>query len=71
MEVGDARNGSAAAALTKGGADDAARKPLPPCCVKAKARVPETEANCHDTVVSGWFTEPRSRFGTFRIQTGS
>lgn len=69
MEVGDARNGSAAAALTKGGADDAARKPLPPCCVKAKARVPETEANCHDTVVSGWFTEPRSRFGkTSKVQ---
>nr|AUT32283.1 spermidine synthase SPDS [Saccharum hybrid cultivar Co 740] len=69
MEVGDARNGSAAVAQTKGSADDAARKPLPPCCVKAKAGVPESEAKCHDTVVSGWFTEPRSRFGkTSKVQ---
>jgi spermidine synthase len=70
MDVGDARNGSAAVAQTKGSADDAARKPLPPCCVKAKAGMPESEAKCHDTVVSGWFTEPRSRFGMFRIQIG-
>ena len=68
MEAGDAGNGSAAAAQIKGSGDDASCKPLPPCCVKAKAGVPEAEAKCHDTVVSGWFTEPRSRFGTFKIQ---
>ena len=68
MEAGDAGNGSAAVAQIKGSGDDASCKPLPPCCVKAKAGVPEAEAKCHDTVVSGWFTEPRSRFGTFKIQ---
>nr|CAB3470577.1 unnamed protein product [Digitaria exilis] len=69
MEAGDAGNGSAAAVQTKGSGDDASHKPLPPCCVKAKAGVPESEAKCHDTVVSGWFTEPRSRFGkTSKVQ---
>ena len=68
MEAGDAGNGSAAAAQIKGSGDDASCKPLPPCCVKAKAGVPESEAKCHDTVVSGWFTEPRSHFGTLKIQ---
>lgn len=66
MEAGDAGNGSAAAVQTKGSGDDASHKPLPPCCVKAKAGVPESEAKCHETVVSGWFTEPRSRFGMFQ-----
>lgn len=70
MEAGGARSGSAA--HTKGsGDDDGCRKPLPPCCVKAKAGVPESEAKCHDTVVSGWFTEPRSRSGLFRTQIGA
>jgi spermidine synthase len=69
MEAGDAGNGSAAAAQIKGNGDDASCKPLPPCCIKAKAGVPESEAKCHDTVVSGWFTEPRSRFGkTSKVQ---
>nr|CAD1822247.1 unnamed protein product [Ananas comosus var. bracteatus] len=35
-------------------------KSLPPCCIKARASVPESEAKCHDTVVSGWFTESQS-----------
>ncbi|KAI7755272.1 hypothetical protein M8C21_002417 [Ambrosia artemisiifolia] len=32
---------------------------IPPCCLKARAFSPdpELEANCHATVVSGWFTE--------------
>lgn len=63
MEGGGARNVSAAAAQTKGSADDGSRKPLPPCCVKAQAAVPESEAKCHATVVSGWFTGTRSRSG--------
>jgi spermidine synthase len=66
MEAGGA--GSGPAANTKGSGGDA--KPLPPCCVKAKAGVPESEAKCHDTVVSGWFTEPRSRSGLFRTRIG-
>ena len=66
MEGGGARNVSAAAAAqTKGSGVDESCKPLPPCCVKAKAAVPESEAKCHATVVSGWFTEPRSRSGTY------
>lgn len=70
MEAGGARSGSAA--HTKGnGDDDGSLKPLPPCCVKAKAGVPESGAKCHDTVVSGWFTEPRSRSGLFRTRFGA
>jgi spermidine synthase len=33
---------------------------IPPCCLKAMACDPELEAKCHSTVVSGWFSEPRS-----------
>ncbi|GAB2293963.1 hypothetical protein Dimus_028177 [Dionaea muscipula] len=32
---------------------------IPPCCLKARASAPESEAICHSTVVSGWFSEPR------------
>jgi spermidine synthase len=60
MEGGGARNVSSAAAQTKGSGDDDSWKPLPPFCVKTKAGVPESEAKCHATGVSGWFTEPRS-----------
>ncbi|KAK9266984.1 hypothetical protein L1049_019307 [Liquidambar formosana] len=35
-------------------------KSIPSCCLKARASVPEFEAKCHSTVVSGWFSEPRS-----------
>lgn len=77
MEGGGARNGSTTgAARTGGSGGDAAGgggggsagngKPLPPCCVKARAAAPESEAKCHATVVSGWFTEPRSRGGMWR-----
>jgi spermidine synthase len=69
MEGGGARNVSAAAAQTKGSGDDGSCKPLPPCCIKAKAGVPESEAKCHATVVSGWFTESHSRSGTY-VQIG-
>ncbi|XP_006656137.1 spermine synthase-like [Oryza brachyantha] len=69
MEGGGAKDGSAAAAQTRGSGDDASNKPLPPCCVKAKTAAAESEAKCHATVVSGWFTEPRSRFGkTSKVQ---
>jgi spermidine synthase len=67
MEAGGAGNGSNGAAQTKGSGGDGSTKtppPLPPCCVKARAAAPESEAKCHATVVSGWFTEPRSHCGT-------
>nr|XP_043637349.1 spermine synthase [Erigeron canadensis]XP_043637356.1 spermine synthase [Erigeron canadensis] len=34
---------------------------IPPCCRKARAFAPdpELEANCHATVVSGWFSQPQ------------
>ncbi|XP_059629080.1 spermine synthase-like [Cornus florida] len=35
-------------------------KSIPSCCLKAMSSDPETEAKCHSTVVSGWFSEPRS-----------
>jgi len=63
MEGGGAGNGFTGTAQTKGTGGDGSAKPLPPCCVKARAAAPESEAKCHATVVSGWFTEPRSRCG--------
>ncbi|KAL5727044.1 spermidine synthase [Ranunculus cassubicifolius] len=38
-------------------------KPIPPCCLKALSSVPELDAKCHSTVVSGWFSEIRSSSG--------
>lgn len=32
------------------------KKDIPSCCLKARASVPELEAKCHSTVVSGWFS---------------
>ncbi|KVI04666.1 Spermidine/spermine synthase family [Cynara cardunculus var. scolymus] len=42
--------------------EDCGRTDIPPCCLKARAFAPdpELEANCHATVVSGWFSESRS-----------
>ncbi|OIT04669.1 PREDICTED: spermine synthase [Nicotiana attenuata] len=31
---------------------------VPNCCLKARVYDPELEANCHSTVVSGWFSQP-------------
>nr|XP_009396568.1 PREDICTED: spermine synthase-like isoform X3 [Musa acuminata subsp. malaccensis] len=42
-----------------GNGSDARRTPeeeFPPCCRKARASAPESEAKCHETVVSGWFS---------------
>lgn len=38
---------------------------IPSCCLKARTSDPELEANCHATVVSGWFSEPRSFSGHY------
>ncbi|RZC84831.1 hypothetical protein C5167_047616 [Papaver somniferum] len=32
-------------------------KSIPSCCLKAKSSAAENDAVCHDTVVSGWFSE--------------
>ncbi|KAD2805577.1 hypothetical protein E3N88_38954 [Mikania micrantha] len=42
--------------------EDSTQADIPPCCLKAGAFAPdpELEANCHATVVSGWFSEQRS-----------
>lgn len=71
MEDGDARNGSTGTSQTKGSGVDSPAKPLPPCCVKAMAAAPESEAKCHATVVSGWFTETLSQCGMSIVQHGS
>ncbi|GAB4826259.1 hypothetical protein Ancab_009124 [Ancistrocladus abbreviatus] len=45
------------------GSDDyinVSERKIPSCCLKARASVPESEAKCHSTVVSGWFSKPRS-----------
>ena len=33
-------------------------KTVPSCCLKAMSCLPEEDAKCHSTVVSGWFSEP-------------
>ncbi|XP_045816058.1 spermine synthase-like isoform X1 [Trifolium pratense] len=38
-------------------------KDIPSCCLKAMASAPELEANCHSTVVSGWFSASQTRSG--------
>jgi hypothetical protein len=67
MDGGDAGNGLTGTAQIKGSGDDGSAKLLPPCCVKARAAAPESDAKCHATVVSGWFTEPRSRCGVSKL----
>ncbi|KAG6488074.1 spermine synthase-like isoform X2 [Zingiber officinale] len=52
MEGGGAENGLDAGRTAK--------EDLPPCCRKARASAPESEAKCHDTVVSGWFSNPQT-----------
>ncbi|KAH9620167.1 hypothetical protein KSS87_018255 [Heliosperma pusillum] len=41
---------------------DSVEKLIPPCCLKARAAVPESDAKCHSTVVSGWFSSGRTLF---------
>ncbi|KAJ3692136.1 hypothetical protein LUZ60_012486 [Juncus effusus] len=36
---------------------------LPPCCMKALASAAESDATCHSTVVSGWFTPTPGKGG--------
>ncbi|XP_015070746.1 spermine synthase [Solanum pennellii] len=35
---------------------------IPKCCLKARVIDPELEANCHSTVVSGWFSQTPTSF---------
>jgi hypothetical protein len=42
-------------------------KEIPSCCLKAKVSVPEHEAKCHSTVVSGWFSQSQSSSGQSSI----
>lgn len=41
----------------KGSNGNGSEKVIPSCCLKARASIPELEAKCHSTVVSGWFSE--------------
>lgn len=52
---------------TNGSGGDGSLKVIPPCCLKAMASMPESEAKCHATVVSGWFTESRSCSGYYLL----
>jgi hypothetical protein len=40
---------------------------IPSCCLKAMASAPELEANCHSTVVSGWFSASQTRSGHYQL----
>lgn len=42
---------------------DDREKPIPSCCLKARASASEIDAKCHSTVVSGWFSESHSCSG--------
>lgn len=58
MEGGEGR-GLECQKIMDGKANDGVEKPIPSCCLKARAAA-EADAKCHSTVVSGWFSEPRS-----------
>lgn len=49
----------------KGCNGNGAEKEIPSCCLKAMASLPELEAKCHSTVVSGWFSEFPSTIGVY------
>ncbi|THU70470.1 hypothetical protein C4D60_Mb08t25350 [Musa balbisiana] len=55
MSTGEGATGNESDGPRVLGEDD-----LPPCCRKARASAPESEATCHETVVSGWFSKPLS-----------
>lgn len=61
MEAAGAGNamGCSEVQSMSGDGDDGVRKVIPPCCLKAMGPCP-SEAKCHETVVSGWFSEGRS-----------
>lgn len=40
------------------GNDGLEKTVVPSCCLKAISCLPEQDAKCHSTVVSGWFSEP-------------
>lgn len=42
-------------------------KEIPSCCLKALASVPESEAKCHSTVVSGWFSASHTISGHYQL----
>ncbi|KAJ1690918.1 hypothetical protein LUZ63_015073 [Rhynchospora breviuscula] len=66
MAGGDARNGLQMVEEREASGDDAplvTNASLPPCCVKALASAPESDARCHATVVSGWFSQSHGKAG--------
>ena len=60
---GDGAKGLACQKTMDGKASNG-NKAVPSCCLKAMSCLPEEDAKCHSTVVSGWFSEPHSRSGT-------
>ncbi|KAL2921916.1 Spermine synthase [Bienertia sinuspersici] len=60
MEVGAERGLECQKIMDGKSSDNDVDKAIPVCCLKARAAVPESDAKCHSTVVSGWFSEPRS-----------
>ncbi|KAF3333235.1 hypothetical protein FCM35_KLT00926 [Carex littledalei] len=65
MAGGDTRNGLQMMEERKASGDDApvTKASLPPCCIKALASSPESDARCHATVVSGWFSQSHGKGG--------
>ncbi|CAN7039233.1 unnamed protein product [Brassica rapa subsp. trilocularis] len=59
---GDGAKGLACQKTMDGKASNG-NKAVPSCCLKAMSCLPEEDAKCHSTVVSGWFSEPHSRSG--------
>ncbi|KAK3002155.1 hypothetical protein RJ639_021195, partial [Escallonia herrerae] len=60
---GDAGRGLGCQKITAGKGNNrngSSKGSIPSCCLKAGASDPELDAKCHSTVVSGWFSQPRS-----------
>lgn len=49
----------------KGSNGNRVEEKIPSCCLKAMASLPELDAKCHSTVVSGWFSEFPSATGLY------
>lgn len=64
---GDGAKGLGCQKTMDGKASNNGNKAVPSCCLKAMACLPEEDAKCHSTVVSGWFSEPRSRSGLIKL----
>ncbi|CAO2838660.1 unnamed protein product [Amaranthus hypochondriacus] len=67
MEVGGKEGLECHMAMDGKTSNNGIDKKIPSCCLKAQASAPESDAKCHSTVVSGWFSQPQSSCGESKL----